>query len=1108
MTGSNRLFARASVCIVTGWLLLSVAFGASQIPSPMPSAASGSGLGFIQNKGQWDSRAKFLLPSNGLNVWLTADGPVMDVHRFVPEPGNTQRTPKGHMEGDILRTTFVGAAPVSVEPTNRLAGNLNYLIGQNQSKWVTQVPHFAEATSGELYPGIRARYYVDGGVPRYDLVVAPGADPSQIALKVDGAQGVQVLANGNLQIQTSLGPIEERGLVAYQTAGANHTQVACKMTSQGNVVRFKLGSYDKSRKMVIDPLVYSTFLNVSGNEQYYYWEGSGVDASGQVTMAGLGLANNTSFPTTLGAYQRTPAGLNNGIYIAKLSADGAHLVYGTFLSGTKRDANELYGGPVDGLAVDQSGNVIVAGHTTDTDFPVTAFAYKKTYPGLGSGYVSRISSDGSTLLSSTYYDGFIYALALDHEGNAVLYGGAGVGSSMRLSPNAFQSWISGNDPGAAFVAKIDPLGQFVAATFLSGCGVSTSPTLDNEMAYQPISFDADDNVVIASATSYYSYATFIPITPNALLSAEPAPQNNSFVVKLSSDLSTLMVGTIFPFTITATEVQSDGSFLIAGWSYSSTFRTSPGTYATGQTTGGICLARLSADGSTMLRTVEIQCGDAYANVGNLARANAMATGADGNILIGGISVAGFPTTVDAYQPAAGGHDGAIFLELSHDFSKLLYSTYLSGTSYSYVHAVYPIGLGSAIIEGPSGNGTFPTTPGAYDNISAGTGGTNFVAKFDLPVSSSVSLSANPVTGGFSAVGTVSLPAVAPAGGVVVHLSSSNPNAPVPSSVTVASGQIKANFTVATTSVAKVSTGTITATIDGGTGTVGISVLPAVLTSISSATTEIAAGTAATVTVKLNGQAAGSGDLIGLLSSSPVVTVPATVPIYHGSTLAAFTATASAVTISTPVTITASFAGVKKTFVLTLDPGLSNFSVSPTSIVGGVAALGTATIAGKAGPAGVTLNLASSNAALAVPTTVTIPANGNYKTFALTSQGVNSATVVTVTGKEGTLTKTFTITVNPASLLSLTPTVSSVVGGQALNLVVKLNGNAGSSGLAVTLSSNKTALVVPGGVAISPNTSSKVFTITTKAVSVATQVTISAKLGTQTQSTVVTVNPKS
>jgi hypothetical protein len=1075
------------------------------------------GLGFIQNRGQWDSQAKFLLPGNGLNLWLTADGPVMDVHRFVPEAGNTPHMPKGHLEGDVIRTTFVGANPVSVAPTKQLAGNINYLVGQNKSKWVTQVPHFAEATSTDIYPRIRARYYVDSGSPRYDLIVDSGADPSRIGLKIDGAEGIQVLGNGNLQIQTSLGPIEERGLVAYQQSGLGNRQVACKMTVNGNTVQFKLGDYDKNRPLVIDPLVYCTLLepgqvesDFSNGDLY----GSVVDSTGAVIVANGGAS--VSLPTTTGAYQKTTTESSGVPYVSKVSSDGKQLIFATFISGTKAAGGTYPGGAIIGVALDQAGNVVVAGATSDEDFPTTALAYQKVSPWQYpwqpwiNSFVARLSFDGSKLLSSTYFGAQngvdVEGFGLDHEGNAILLAKVHWGSNIQASPGAYQTSFNSQDQAPACVAKLDPEGRLLACTFLPGCGSSTIQETSNsfQLSRTKICVDAADNIVIAAPTINDTVnKTFVPITASAYMGQMTNALSNSFVVKLNADLTTLIFGTYFPCTVADTEIQPDGSILVVGYSRYDTFPTTPGTYSTGLSGGGICISRLSGDGSTLLNSAQLRCSNtdgAYSN------GFAVATESGGNILVGGSSPAGFPTTANAFQ--ANDFGGGLVIELSSDLSKLLNSTYFAGNGGSRVHGIFPQGAGNVVLEGLIFSGDFPTTPGALHSSSSDDSRSVYIAKLSLPVYTSLHLSANPVTGGFSVAGTLTLPDKAQAGGVVVQLNSSNPNAMVPASVTVPANQSSATFTVITAPAVKVTAGTITASLNGGTGSAGLTVLPAALTSIGVVATEIAAGTSASVTVKLNGQAAGSGDLIALSTSSSALTVPATVPVYHGSTLAAFAATTSSVTVSTPVTITANFGGVKKTIVVTVDPMLSNFSVTPTSVVGGVAALGTATIAGKAGASGVVLNLSSSNAVLTVPATITIPAAGNYKTFALASQGVNAATVVTVTGKEGTLTKTFTITVNPASLLSLTSTVSSVVGGQALNLVVKLNGNAGSNGLAVTLSSSNPAIVAPSGVAIAPNTSSKVFTVTSKTVTAVTHVTISAKFGTQTQSTVVTVNPKS
>jgi hypothetical protein len=190
--------------------------------------------------------------------------------------------------------------------------------------------------------------------------------------------------------------------------------------------------------------------------------------------------------------------------------------------------------------------------------------------------------------------------------------------------------------------------------------------------------------------------------------------------------------------------------------------------------------------------------------------------------------------------------------------------------------------------------------------------------------SSVALNPTSVPGGSSSTGTVTLSGPAPSYGVPVDLSSSASAATVPASVTVAGGASSANFTVNTSAVTASIPVTITASYAGVTKTAPLTVVPIqatpTLSSLTLNPTSVTGGAqSSTGTVTLSGPALAGGAQVLLSSDNAAASVPANVTVAAGASSANFTVTTIAVTTSTPVNISASYAGVTKTAPLTVTP---------------------------------------------------------------------------------------------------------------------------------------------------------------------------------------------
>jgi hypothetical protein len=243
-------------------------------------------------------------------------------------------------------------------------------------------------------------------------------------------------------------------------------QTAIRGADDGVIVRF---SADGSQ------VEWATYLGGSGDDMQT--PSIRVHSTGEVYV--FGYADSSDAPTTSGAYDRSLGGRLDE-YLAKLSADGSSLIFGTYIGGSDVEFTETHG-----LMLDASGNAYLTATTKSDDFPVTAGAFQMSYGGSGGSgtgagtnypgdaFVAVISTDGSSLLAATYVGGSVgdgsEGIGLDSEGN-VYISGATYSSDFPTSADAIQRSLAGS--GDFFAVKLNGmLTQAVYATFIGGSGV-------------------------------------------------------------------------------------------------------------------------------------------------------------------------------------------------------------------------------------------------------------------------------------------------------------------------------------------------------------------------------------------------------------------------------------------------------------------------------------------------------------------------------------------------------------------------------------------------------------------------------------------------------------
>jgi hypothetical protein len=1082
-------------------MFASIRSGAIALLLPLGAAclaADGSQV-FVKNQGQWDPRAKYMTPVNGGEVWLNDEGYVLNLHQL-----------KGQMvTGQVVRVSFHTPASPTGTTFNEgelVPGKLNYFIGNKPSNWTTNVPRFAGTTAKNVASGLDVRYYFDQGSPRYDLVVAPGTDPSTIGMKIDGANGLNVLPNGNLQIETSLGPVEERGLYAYQQQGSTKVAVPCQMTVVGSTVHFNVASFDKSKPLIIDPLLFCTYYPAPMLD---IQQGICSDASGNLITVGGTLIY--TYPTTTGAFQTAKASYPEDYagYISKLSADGTRLIFGSYLSGTGFNANQyLVTDTIYAVTIDSSGNLYLTGTAGSFDFPVTPGAYqtKKGDPTLWTtnAFVTEMSADGSHLVFSTFLGGsqtsttktvqgdYGSGIALDHHGN-VIVGGYETTSNFPVTPGAYEGVRNANEPAEGFLAKLNPTGTtLVFSTFLEGGFVDPGYRNDGDQdIYRAlIAADSADNIVLGGSID----PAFFKSTGNPLSIKAPA---GGFVGKLSSDgtkmLFNIELGDVQSIALTPTGIAFVADELGGSALYPSIYDVA-GTYHFVGGSVQTCLGQFSLDGTKLLHSAVMRF-ESYVGPAPIQ----LRTDAAGNLYLFDVRGTNLPTTSDAYQQSQG---LAYLAELSPEQDRLLYGSYFGPSTSTGVPESGTFTMASInrfLLAGyTDGQAAMPITPGVYDSSINSV----YAALLSLAIYTHVELTPNPLVGGLSLTGKVTIPAAATSTGAVITLTSSDAGVKMPATVTIPAGSVSQTFTVTTTGVVSSTTSTVGAKFGVGVGTAKLFRTQAVLNTLTSSATSMVTGQTATGLVTLNGSAGPGGDLVQLSSSNASLTVPASAVIYYGSNQAAFQVKAAAGTGGYTAQITAKLGSVTKTVSVEVAPTLTGLTVSSPSVVAGTTAQGVVKLSGKAGASGVAVSLSSSNVAATVPASVMVPSGATVVAFSISTAGVNVATAVTLAAKKGTLTQTAVITVQPAVLSFYTLTPSPVKGGTGVQGIVRLNGPAGPSGVSVALSSPSSLAIVPSKVMIAPGASYFVFAIGTKPVTTATQVSLKAGAITS----VLTINP--
>jgi hypothetical protein len=646
---------------------------------------------FERNAGQAAADVRFVMRGPALTGAVTARGIAIDA-------------PDGRPR--LLR--FEGATLARAQAEDAMPGRVHYLVGPEHG-WRRDIGTYGRVRSSDLYPGVDIVIYGAGDGFEYDLVIAPGADPRKIAFALENSGAPRFRGDGSLAWTFGGLDLVHGRPVAYQAVngGRRHVDVRYRVTRSG-VVRFEIGSYDRSQPLVIDPTLgfSSRFPGPIADIAF--------DTAGNLYLFGT---PGPGFTATPGAYQASV----RGMFVAKLDPDTRTLLYATYLGGNQRTAAPI------AIAVDGSGNAYLTGWTDAPDYPTTADAPDRTC-GDGScvvnvggflrafhdAFVTKLNAAGSALVYSTYLGGLdeerARDIGVDSAGRAHIVGETS-SDDFPATAGAFSACAGRESDG--FMTTVNASGT---AWAYSTCIGGTSFESAWAIAVAP-----DGARIVTGNTGSVDFPTVAPAQP-----ALAGGSVDGFVVKFGAaaivQYSTYAGGDGWDIPASI-DFASDGSVWVGGVTRSSSL---PGTnlqFGTRDADTGddeAMLFHLSADGQRLTDSLTIAGFDDDG-------VTAVAVDSRGVVHFTGHSDSdALPATIDAVQRSNANryrHD-VIYGSYVPGAARLAYLTFLGGGSNDIALTLALDASGRTWIAGDSSSTNFPLRDARW------TSGAGFLARFD------------------------------------------------------------------------------------------------------------------------------------------------------------------------------------------------------------------------------------------------------------------------------------------------------------------------------------------------------------------------------------------
>ena len=689
----------ASAQVITSNTMRSAALSQSPGASSNSRAAVSASripLVFEPNEGQGMEGTDYLAHAGALQIGFSASR--MKLHL----------SSEGREFEIALAGSNVKAHPASSE---RGSGESNYLIGSQPAAWITHIPQYKRIDYHEVYPGIDLTFYGSGGKIEHDFIVQPGADYREIRMRYTGADRISLSSGGDLNVTVGDTEVLLRAPHIYQIKnGRRIEENGHFVLLSENEVGFGVETFDPTSALVIDPVLdYATYLaNTTATVAAVT-----VDAAGNTYI--VGQTFSSGYPVTSGAVQgacSSCAANQPDIFITKLNAEGTAQIFSTFLGGS-------YYEQATSIAVDSNGNVVVAGTTQSSDFPLKNPISAGTVGSYNSdGFVTSLTSDGSSLNFSSRLGGTDSAnhsaptltggLAIDASGN-VYVSGTTNSAYLPVTSGVLNAGTPDYTDSYVFLTKLQPTGNLAYSALLGATGEASECCAVAGMA-----LDSDNNIYVGgtAGTTNFSSVTPWPTTDGVFLPAS-ATQGGGYIAKIAPDASKFLYSTFVPLGVMSSmSLTSDQQVIAVGSQVNGGCTPTTGAYSA--TPSLNCIVKINTDATQLVYSTYLNtpAGDPEGTV------NGVAVDSAGNVWIaandsGGAVVplanplVSLPQWVGSYSTVG------YVTEFDPLLRTVLFSTYFNGAlGNSRVSAIAMDTQGRAHIAG-TGMNDLPTTSSSY-----------------------------------------------------------------------------------------------------------------------------------------------------------------------------------------------------------------------------------------------------------------------------------------------------------------------------------------------------------------------------------------------------------